>query len=691
MLSSKMIGTKKGEYIPLTLLGTIIFSAFTQALTSPFHFEDKKVLLSLTALYDLSNIKEIFFLDKAFSRPLFYLSLALDWKLWGNNPFWFHLTNILLHTTVAIVFFDVLKRLLKGGRLFAALGCAYFALHPTVTESVAYIWGRSNVLSALFWLLSFDFYLVSRKGEKVKFAPYCLSFIFFLSAVLAKESAAILAALLLVIEYLEHAQKKRNRFLLTVPFLAVMVLMIITKIFFTEGIAFSFSDYFTHLFRQSVILAKYIFLALFPINLTIDHFVPDSFSPFAVFPSITLLLLLIFTALYSLKTSKAALGVIWFFVALVPFALIPLKEPMAERNLYFAMMGFGLFFASVFKRAFEIRRKTALSLAILTALLLALGCATRNSLWSSEEKLWRDAVRKSPDNARGYNHLCSLMIEKGDLDEAQRLVECALRRAPHYAEAHYNRGVIAAKRGDWELASHEFASARSYNAEMTEALIAQAEMELKLGREDNAVQMLETVLKREPESVKALSLLAEALIQRGKLDKAESFFKKALSLRPTDCDVLLGMGLVELQRNNTTESRNWLEQAVSLCPSRAEIHEALGRLSVVSGDLDEAAARLLRAIESAPNNAELYGELGIVYMKMKNWEEAKKAFVKQMQLKPGDAEPLLRLASLEEARGNTQDAIRLYNRALMLDKKGRYKATLEQILKKLKERKNISP
>src|SRR3989442_15492718 len=44
--------------------------------------------------------------------PLTWMTLGLDYLLWGMNPVGYHLTNLLLHAANAVVFFFVVRRLL---------------------------------------------------------------------------------------------------------------------------------------------------------------------------------------------------------------------------------------------------------------------------------------------------------------------------------------------------------------------------------------------------------------------------------------------------------------------------------------------------------------------------------------------------------------------------------------------------
>ena len=44
--------------------------------------------------------------------PLTRMTFGLDYRLWGMNPFGYHLTSLLLHAANAVVFFFITRRLL---------------------------------------------------------------------------------------------------------------------------------------------------------------------------------------------------------------------------------------------------------------------------------------------------------------------------------------------------------------------------------------------------------------------------------------------------------------------------------------------------------------------------------------------------------------------------------------------------
>src|SRR5207244_10988065 len=102
--------------------------------------------------------------------PLTWMTLGLDYLLWGMNPVGYHLTSLLLHAANAVVFFFLVRRLLtlalpspseRGHALAvsAAFAALVFPIHPLRVESVAWATERRDVLPGLFFLSAVFAYL----------------------------------------------------------------------------------------------------------------------------------------------------------------------------------------------------------------------------------------------------------------------------------------------------------------------------------------------------------------------------------------------------------------------------------------------------------------------------------------------------------------------------------------------------
>lgn len=124
-----------------------------------------------------------------FYRPLTSLSYWLDFKVWGLNPAAFHLTNILLHIANSVLLFLILLSL-EISMVPAFSSALLFSVFPLHFENVAWISGRTDLLSFLFAALSVWFLIkfLDRRG-----GPYLgLSSLFFLLSLLSKENAILL-------------------------------------------------------------------------------------------------------------------------------------------------------------------------------------------------------------------------------------------------------------------------------------------------------------------------------------------------------------------------------------------------------------------------------------------------------------------------------------------------------------------
>ncbi|MCP3915000.1 MAG: tetratricopeptide repeat protein [bacterium] len=80
-------------------------------------------------------------------RPLATLSLRLDHRLFGENALGYHLTNVVLHLLVVALAGLLLHSLYAEGVPW--FGLALFAAHPALADAVAWMSGRTSMLSAL--------------------------------------------------------------------------------------------------------------------------------------------------------------------------------------------------------------------------------------------------------------------------------------------------------------------------------------------------------------------------------------------------------------------------------------------------------------------------------------------------------------------------------------------------------------
>ncbi len=147
-------------------------------------------------------------------QPLSWLTFALDYWLWETNPTGYHLTNLMLHTANAALFFFLCRELLRAAfrlptgqyrsriDLAAALAALLFSIHPLRVESVAWATERRDVLSALFFLsMLYAYVRAQRCTEKhCRRTWLILSLVALFLSLMAKATAITAPAVLLLLD-----------------------------------------------------------------------------------------------------------------------------------------------------------------------------------------------------------------------------------------------------------------------------------------------------------------------------------------------------------------------------------------------------------------------------------------------------------------------------------------------------------
>ena len=132
-------------------------------------------------------------------RPLGMASLFLDYRLWREWAFAYHLTNVALLLTAAVGVF-VLCRTLDMPSEGAATSALIFSFLPINAEAVAWIAARFDLLATSLTVWTVVLYARFRKTRR--WSWYVAALVAFLLALFSKESAYVLPLFLFCFEWL---------------------------------------------------------------------------------------------------------------------------------------------------------------------------------------------------------------------------------------------------------------------------------------------------------------------------------------------------------------------------------------------------------------------------------------------------------------------------------------------------------
>lgn len=549
------------KYFPF-LIFVIVFVAFTPSLANRFvDWDDAPLILFNNDFRGLgiANLKWMFStFHMSHYQPLTWLSLAIDYCLWGLNPFGYHLTNILLHSLAAAFLAKASLMLFRIGRLgystsfvgafFAAL---FFAVHPLRAESVSWLTERRDVLSTCLFLMAIWSYIraclenTSQKGilSSKRLVP---CFFLYVCACFSKSMAVTLPAVLLLLDFYPL---KRISMPLRKDFLPVLF----EKIpFFAFAAALSLFYYFvvgkyidipyTQAYMPSA--AKAIYAYWFYLLKT---FVPIALSPVYVPPEggyflpnmiggIVLLLLTGFAFAIRQKIPAFLTALLFYFGTLFPACglLNGAPVPAADRYSYIPSIGIAVFLGFAFACLFEKGRfrKTYTVLAVSILVLIAGLNVRQQRFWKGSTSVWNRVVSVEPRSAIAYNNLASLVYAKGDIPQAEELMLKAKDLAPDDFNINFNCANMYAMSGEYEKALTEYDEVLRKAPTMYEAYIRKADMENKLGKYASAEKTLIAATGIRPDYFQAWHGLAIIRLETQDFAGAEAALKELLRIMP---------------------------------------------------------------------------------------------------------------------------------------------------------------
>src|SRR5437899_7793294 len=203
---------RRGFWLVPALIALVTFAAFLPVLQNQFvDWDDQRNFLDNHHYRGLgwTHLRWMWTTHLGHYIPLTWMTLGLDYLLWGMNPVGYHLTSLLLHAANAVAFFFVVCRILtlalpapsrRSHALTAGFAALVFAIHPLRVESVAWLTERRDVLSGLFYLSAILIYLrASGRGERGR-GWYWLSVAVFVLALLSKSMVVNLPVVLLILD-----------------------------------------------------------------------------------------------------------------------------------------------------------------------------------------------------------------------------------------------------------------------------------------------------------------------------------------------------------------------------------------------------------------------------------------------------------------------------------------------------------
>jgi len=525
-------------------------------------------------------------------HPLTGLSHMLDCELYGLRAGGHHFTNLAIHLGNSVLLFALLLRMTRAAWPSATVAFL-FAVHPLHVESVAWVSGRKDVLSAFFGFLAIGAYVAyARRGRSGR---YLLVLAFLALALMAKPMLVTLPVLLLLLDYwplgrlvaahghlaaggdekvlpaatgsgrrsfgaeegFPGATGSRQRSIgaLVVEKLPMALLAALVGAGTYLGhrsagtlVAGETIPFGLRLANAVVSYVRYVAKTVWPVDLSVHYQHPNlpGGTPWAwwqVAGAVGFLTAVSARVVLRRRDRPYAfVGWFWYLVTLVPvLGLVQVgRHALADRYTYIPLVGLFVIVAWSVADLVAARSGARLmraSVAAGAAVVLA-SCVER-SYWQARH--WRSS---------------------------RALYEHALAAAPGSAVMHNNLAIELAGQGETAAAIDHYRRALALN----------------------------------PDFPNAHNNLANALQRVGKLDEAITHYRRALEIEPAYASAHNNLGLALRTQGKLDEAIAHLTRAVEITPQYADAHDNLGLALLATGRLPEAIAHFRAAVAAAPGD-----------------------------------------------------------------------------------------
>lgn len=576
--------------LPLIALALCVFVLYYAALWYGFVYDDTELILGNRWVLSFANIPEVFtthtfgFRDEGYQaisyRPMLFVIYMAEYAAFGFAAWGWHLVNVIVHLVNAALVFIILRHILESenrgnkAALPAFAGALIFAVHPMNAESVSWLATMAEMTFTFLCLAAF--YIEARRTDAIaccaveRAASRVVPALFFLAALLLKETAVALPVIVLVYQ----AARKGLRSAVSVaaaaryaPYAVSAAVYAAMRVFALKGevtprvTLHAFLTPYEFALNSVVLLARYFRALVLPFGEPPLQLMDPVFSltePRAALSVLAALAVPVVLALALRRITR-----LWLLtLAIIVLPILPTlyspaisRFPFADRYLYFPTIGLAMLISIVLAWAAARSRpwgRAALIAVIAAALPLAALARQKSAPWASDFTLWSSALESQSGNYVAIHTIGTVRMNEGRFQEAVSLLESALQG--NLSSAHPDQSMVIL-------------------------------------------------------TTKALSL---ASLKAGMIDKSERYHEAYLDLVPEDAPYLYNLAAIKSGKGSCADAIELYHKAVvfSRDPALSKMaHYNLGDCYLSLGRRGEALSSFREALKYAPGDAAVLGKV----------------------------------------------------------------------------------
>ena len=517
-------------------------------------------------------------------HPVTWLTYAVNYHFWGKNAFVFKLTNLIFHLLTCLALFYTTKILIstilsrkhnfsteETHRITfysSALTTLLFAIHPQHIESVIWISGRKDIVSAFFYLFGICCYLKQHTADNEKKWQY-MTALFFILDKIDKNISAILSIYNLV---------KNKVFYLAVSFCVGMITVITQS---TQIVNIEKLPFFKRLLNTFENLIHHLTTMIYPERLSPYHPFSLDQSAHSIdgYIAFTLVAIISAIAVYMWKRGHKYVLAVWlaYIVMLLPTSGLLRVGHAAVADRYSYLPTTVIFMlASFYFTYFIFSSKATRYSKIVTSVLMATVVLSLSSYtsfysthWRNDENLWTYSIKKYPKNA---------------------------------VVPYINLGTQYDKQKKHQSSIISFLNSLNFDPYNRYALEYLGMTFMQIRHKDIGLNYFTKLMEIRPDLPNGYIHVGDYHYAHNNIDKALNFYNNAIKISPTDPKTILRSALVDLTINDLPSAKRKLNYLMQLNPQNYHALKLLAQAELRAQNYESAHMIANRMLHLAPDD-----------------------------------------------------------------------------------------
>jgi tetratricopeptide (TPR) repeat protein len=511
-------GNLRQHWVLLAVLSAVTLLTYASSFSSGFVYDDHTLIEKAKYYTDWGWLPEYFKHPFALNyyRPLVMIWFLLNRMTFDLNPVGWHIGVVVVHIIVTLLAY-VTGYLLTRSVGIAGLAAAIFAVHPVHVESVAWISGVPDPLLAVFVFTAFICYLRFREDRK----PLWLagSVLAAAASMLSKEVGIALPLLIgahaVVYSSDAWSARLRSAFLYALPTGLVVAAYLAVRAHVLAGVAHVVGvDSWHMLANWPRVAVFYIGHLLWPNRLSILYDLkanePPSLANLGV-PLIALIAIavLLWSLARVIDRRLLTFALLWSAICIAPafyLRAFNVGDIVHDRYLYLSVFGFALIIAACVERLADFAilvfglKNPSLLAGVLIVSLLAGSALAEQVHYANDLKLFYRAVRISPRSETAWIMLAWQLRLAKRYDESYTAYKNAIAVNDNFWLAHANLGYLLLQLGQLQEAEKELTHALAINPAYLNAQMHLALVRAQKGELRNAMEIIEGAIRSAPDN-----------------------------------------------------------------------------------------------------------------------------------------------------------------------------------------------